>query len=221
MAAEPAPDAGRTVRVLADSDTAETALLHARELPDGFFPRLGAGFLRTYHRSFVDSPHAVAYVAGSGGRPDGFLLAVLAPAPHGTHVLRHWGARLAVTAALSLLRQPRVLLVFLRTRVRRYARGLWRRRRAASAGGTGTTAGTWAVLSHVAVRGSCRGTGAGAALVRRLHEDVVAAGAAGVVLLTESDGPGPGFYRRLGYEDEGEVLGGDGHLWRRFRWRVG
>lgn len=220
MVTSPTTGAGRAVRVLTDRDTARTALLHAQELPDGFFPRLGVRYLRVYHRSYLDSPHAVALVAERDGQVDGFLLGVLAPAPHGAYVLRRWGARLAATAVLALLTRPRVLAVFLRTRLVRYGRGLWRRRRGSAAVGPSVTPRTWAVLSHVAVDASSRGSGAGAALVGRLHEDVVATGAAGVVLLTEADGPGPGFYRRLGYEDEGDVVGADGQSWRRFRWRV-
>lgn len=210
--------AGRAVRVLTDRDTARTALLHAQELPESFFARLGVRFLRVYHRSFIDSPHAVAFAAERDGHVEGFLLGVLAPAPHGAYVLRRWGTKMAAAAALAMLTRPRVLAVFLRTRVARYARGLWRRRRVSASGDPRAATRTWAVLSHVAVDASCRGSGAGAALVGRLHESVVASRCAGVVLLTEADGPGPGFYARLGYEDEGDVVGADGQPWRRFRW---
>lgn len=220
MVVEPGAAERREVRVLADADAGLTARLHAIELPEGFFPRLGERFLREYHRSFLDSPHAVAYAVHGPGRVEGFLVGVLEPGPHGAYVLRRWGLRLAVSAVLALLTRPRVLVVFLRTRVLRYARGLWRRRSGGVAEGPGPTPGRWAVLSHVAVDSACRGSGAGAALLQRLHQDVVAAGAAGVVLLTAADGPGPGFYLRLGYEDEGDVVGADGRAWRRFRWRV-
>lgn len=222
MVADPGSGEGRVVRVLRDGDTAQTALLHVHELPGGFFARLGPRFLRVYHRSFSDSPHAVALVVERRGQVEGFLLGVLSPAPHGAYVLRRWGTRLALAAAVSLLTRPRLLGVFLRTRVMRYARGLWRRRRAgrSAASAAAHRPQTWAVLSHVAVDPACRGTGAGAALVSRLHEYVVATGGAGVVLLTEHDGPGPAFYMRLGYEDEGDVVGADGQSWRRFRWRV-
>lgn len=212
--------AGRVVRDLAEADAIQTARLHVQELPGGFFPSLGAKFLRVYHRSFMDSPYAVAFVAERNSQIEGFLLGVVDPGPHGAHVLRRWSLRLAGPAAQALLMQPRVLAVFLRTRLVRYARGLWRRRGSARAGGPGVNPGTWTVLSHVAVDSSCRGSGAGASLVKRLHEDVVAAGAAGVVLLTAVDGRGPGFYLRLGYEDEGVVVGSDGQSWRRFRWRA-
>lgn len=219
--------AGRScvVRPLLAAEVADSAALHVRELPGGFFPALGQRFLRRYHQSFVDSPYAVAYAAHGQGRLDGFLLGVLDPRQHGAYVLRHRGLQLGLAALLALLVRPRMLVLFLRTRLRRYARGLWRRAapRRSSPGGSSagiSAAGAGAVLSHVAVRHDCRGTGAGAALVARLHEDARAAGCSAVVLLTSDDGPGPGFYRRLGYADEGTVVGADGHPWRRFRWRV-
>lgn len=212
-------DAGREVRTLEASDAFATAALHARELPDGFFAQLGPRFLRAYHCSFVESPHAVALVACRDGGIEGFLLGVLAPGPHGAHVLRRCGFGLAWRAVLALLVRPRLLVLFLRTRLLRYARGIWRRRRA-SPDVPPTATGHWAVLSHVAVDGAHRGAGAGAALVRSLHARVEAVGASGVVLLTAVNGPGTAFYRGLGYVEEGQVVGADGQQWIRYRWRL-
>lgn len=221
MAVQARSGAGRVVRALRPADCPATARLHGQSLPDSFFARLGARFLRAYHRSFIDSPHALALVSAEDGEVDGFLLAVLAPAAHGAHVLRQWGVRLATLGVLALLTRPRLLVVFVQTRSARYVRGLWRRRRPAVASAPVTRAGTWAVLSHVAVDGARRRSGAGAALIAALHARVQEVQAAGVVLLTASEGPGPGFYRRLGYLDEGEVVGADGHPWLRFRWHAG
>jgi len=199
---------------------AATAALHARSLPDGFFARLGHRFLRGYHRTFVDSPHAVALGVSADGEVQGFLLSVLAPGPHGTYVLRRWGLALAVRGALALCRRPRVLVFFARTRAGRYARALWRRRTDRAGQPRSAPAGEWAVLSHVAVDDRVRHGGRGAALVQALHDRATAAGAAGVVLVTDPDGPGPGFYRRLGYDDEQVVRGSDGRQWIRFRHRL-
>lgn len=221
MTVEADPGAGREVRALSDGDSSATAALHARALPDSFFVRLGLRFLRDYHRSFVDSPHAVALVITKADEVEGFLLAVVAPGPHGAYVLRQWGARLALRASLGLLARPQLLTLFLRTRMVRYTRGLWRRIR--QTGGTepaSDVAGTWAVLSHVAVDSGRRGSGAGAALVQALHDRVTSVGGAGVVLLTAVEGPGAAFYGRLGYECEGEVAGADGKAWLRYRWRA-
>lgn len=219
MTVEAEPGAEREVRALGAGDTAATARLHARALPNSFFAELGPRFLRTYHRSFIDSPHAVAFVAATGDQVEGFLLAVLAPAPHGAYVLRRWGIRLGAQACLALLARPRLLAVFLRTRLLRYARGVWRRRKPVAEAVPVASAGTCAVLSHVAVDSRHRGSGAGAALVEALHDRVKAVGAAGVVLLTAVEGPGSAFYRRLGYQGEGEVAGADGRQWLRYRWK--
>lgn len=217
MLGESRPGSRPEVRALEGRDAAATAALHARELPEGFFAQLGERFLSAYHRSFAASPHAVALVGGRDGAVEGFLLGVLAPGPHGAYVLRRWGWRLSWLAVRALLARPRLLALFLRTRVRRYARGVWRRRQARPEESP-VTAGQWAVLSHVAVGLGYQGSGAGAALVRCLHTTVTEAGAAGVVLLTAAEGPGPAFYRRLGYVVEGEVLGADGQRWLRCRW---
>ena len=219
MSVDPTPAVEREVRDLRKEEVTQSAALHARLLPDGFFARLGLRYLRSYHLTFVTSPHAVALAATTDGRVDGFLLAVLRPGPHGGYVLRRWGPELALRGAAALLARPPVLLLFLRTRFMRYARGLWRRRQAVTAPAQ-RTQGEWAVLSHVAVDDARRRSGAGAALVHALHDMVRDEGGAGVVLLTDPAGPAPGFYRRLQYEDEGRVLGADGSEWLRFRRRL-
>ena len=208
-----------------EQDLRQSAAIHHGELDDSFFARLGPRFLQAYHRTYVTSPHAVALVVVTGGRVQGFLVGVLAPTAHGAYVLRTWGVRLAVVGGMALLVRPRELVLFLRTRLGRYARGLWRRRRTAAGtsapaqGGTSAPAqaGTSAVLSHLAVVRSAQGSGTGAALVARFTQEVRAASVSSIVLLTAVDGPGAGFYRRLGYTETGNVVGGDGQTWLRFR----
>lgn len=207
---------GPGVRRLRPQDTRTTARLHAQALPDGFFARLGPGFLSAYHRTFVRSPHALALAGGPGGDVDAFLLAVIDPAAHGAYVLRRFGPRLALRGLVSLLVRPGLLVLFLRTRLARYARGLWRRR-LPSAPPQNQMQGTWAVLSHIAVEADSRGAGHGAALVRELEAQAHSKGVTGVVLLTAQHGPGTAFYARLGYTDEGVVRGTDGQQWLRFR----
>ena len=221
MVAQPSAQRECQVHDLTEGHLAQTAALHARSLADGFFPRLGRRFLRAYHRTFVDSPHAVALgVSSDDGELQGFLLAVLAPGPHGAYVLRRWGLALSVRGTLALCSRPGVLALFIRTRAGRYARALWRRGSKRGAHAQAAPGGEWAVLSHVAVDDRVQRGGRGALLVQALHDRAAAAGAAGVVLVTHPSGPGPGFYRRLGY-DEGEiVVGSDGQRWMRFRYRL-
>ena len=73
------------------------------------------------------------------------------------------------------------------------------------------------MLSHLAVVRSAQGSGTGAALVARFTQEVRAASVSSIVLLTAVDGPGAGFYRRLGYTETGNVVGGDAQTWLRFR----
>lgn len=214
------PRSEAEVHLLTESHLGATAALHERSLPDGFFARLGQRFLRSYHRTFIESPHAVALGASADGELEGFLLAVLAPAPHGGYVLRRWGAVLGVRGVLALCSRPTVFGLFLRTRAVRYARALWRRRRTQPERRGSTPDGGYAVLSHVAVSDRVRRGGRGATLVQALHARAAAVGAAGVVLVTDPDGPGPGFYRRLGYDEDGVSVGSDGQRWMRFRFRL-
>lgn len=220
MAVDASPQRGGEVHDLTASHLAKTATLHERSLADGFFAQLGRRFLREYHRTFVDSPHALALGVSSNGQLEGFLLAVLAPQAHGAYVLRRRGLALGVRGALALSSRPAVLVLFVRTRAGRYARGLWRRRRKPEVQVVSAPAGEWAVLSHVAIDDEVRRGGRGALLVRALHDRASAAGAAGVVLVTDPDGPGPGFYRRLGYDDGTSGVGSDGRQWMRFRYRL-
>ncbi len=207
------------VRMMGEQDLRQSAALHRHELADSFFARLGTPFLRAYHRTYISSPHAIALVAAGSGRVDGFLLGVLAPGPHGAYVLRTWGLRLAVIGTTALLVRPRALALFLRTRLSRYARGLWRRRRGGVAPDPTATvpAPAAAVLSHVAVDRAAQRSGTGSALVETFHRELRRAGVPAVVLLTGVSGPGAAFYRRLGYSEEGTVVGADGQDWVRFR----
>lgn len=172
------------------------AALHAAELDHGFFVELGPRFLREYHRTFADSPHAVAFVATFSEHPVGILVGVLRPGSHARWVLKHRGARLALAGAAALLVRPRTAWRFAATRAGRYARG-WRRRRGQPA--TTSEEATYAILSHVAVSASARGSGAGAALVGAFERAAAAAGVRELRLVTRPDGGAGPFYERLGW----------------------
>lgn len=189
------------LRPLDRRDLAFSAALHAHALPHGFFADLGPRFLRGYHATFLDSPHAVALAAMLGGHPVGTLVGILDPAHHTRWVLRRRGMDLALRGALALAVRPRVALRFLRTRVRRYAHAWLRHRHRPAKRPAAADSRLPAVLSHVAVVPSARGTGAGAALVRAFEEAARRSGATRAILTTLEgpDGAGP-FYARLGWE---------------------
>ncbi|EGX55177.1 acetyltransferase, GNAT family protein [Streptomyces zinciresistens K42] len=186
---------------------------HLAHFPDGFFARLGRGYLTAYTRTYLTSPHAVAYVAEADGAPAGFLSGVLDPVAHRRHVVRVHGRRLAARACGSLAVRPALALHFLRTRLGRYARKLLPARRSAPppTGEAAIRTGATAVLAHVVVASRVRSYGLGSALVRRFTEDAAAAGCARMSLVTAAgaDGAGP-YYERLGWQKAGETTTPEG-----------
>jgi len=174
--------------------------LQTQTLGHGFFVALGPGFLRSYHATFVESPHAVALIASLEGHSVGALTGVLDTRAHRRWTLRHRGPRLAARGLLALVSRPAPAVRFLRTRVARYGGAWWRHRRDAGAATSEGAAGRLAVLSHVAVLPGARGTGTG----RRLVDAFVAAARGSevdrVTLVTLEGDQGAGeFYARLGW----------------------
>jgi ribosomal protein S18 acetylase RimI-like enzyme len=179
------------------------AALHVAELEHGFFTALGPRFLRAYHATFIDSPHAVSIVASIGGHPVGFVAGLLRPREHARWVLRRRGPRLAALGAAALLARPVAALRFARTRLARYVR-TWRRHRGEPGPPTrhrGTHGGEPAALSHLTVAPGARGSGAGRRLTEAFADASRAAGAPHVALVTLEGQDGAGrFYARLGWQ---------------------
>ena len=175
-----------------------SAALHVEMLGHGFFTQLGRSFVRAYHRTFVDSPHAVAFVATVNDLPVGMLVGVLRPSANARWILRHRGIRLAVLGVVGLAVRPATGLRFLRTRSRRYLQG-WRRNRRLQPDAR-PIAVEAAVLSHVAILPGARGTGIGRELVEAFLREARGDGAPAATLMT-LDGPeGAGhFYAALGW----------------------
>ncbi|UGQ56264.1 GNAT family N-acetyltransferase [Rhodococcus pyridinivorans] len=206
------------------ADLAATAQLHIAQLPVGFFPALGPGFMCRWHRTFLDSPHAVAVVAvcrcDTGEQVCAFLFGSVDESAHMRAVLadRHRLLALASAAALSLLRHPPLAVRFLRTRARPWTRRLLCSvgpRSAAPSARTGSA--PVALLAAVAVRPALRGSGVGARLVElfllRAHER----GAATAELVTSSGPDGAGaFYEHLGWSPGREHRTRDGDTVRSF-----
>jgi ribosomal protein S18 acetylase RimI-like enzyme len=214
------------------SELPRTAALHARHLPDGFFAKLGPGFLAHYHRTFRRSPDAVLLVVGRPGAPTGFLAGTLDNEAHYRWVARRATAGLAARGALALVARPRLLAGFLRTRVPRYAAWFARRVReprragrrpvrpharpsASQAREPGASA-TVAVLTHVAVDPRARGRGSGRELVQSFVERARGAGAREVRLVTDRTAAAA-FYRTLGWRSHGSRRGSAGTVVEEFR----
>ena len=202
------------VRQLERRDLRFAADLHAAALPDGFFPRLGTGFLRTYYESFASSPTGVALVAEVDGSPVGALVGTTDDAAHYRFVTRTSGWRLGFRALAALLARPRLLLWFTRHRAARYCRGAVRLVRSRRHPGGSPPAREHEIigkLTHVAVLAERRSSGAGAALVERFTELATAAACDRLVVVTRA-GPASkaAFYQRCGWERAGTATDLDG-----------
>lgn len=225
-----------SVRSMLRADTRATSRLHRRQLRHGLFPRLGAGFLRALHATYVDSPYGVALVTTTGPA-DGFLLGTADQAAHVRWVLRHRVLRLLLAAAPRVLVRPWLLRMFTPARVRRYARAAsraWARRRTrpdGAAPGPDPPSGKddsqtgdrsvppVAVLAHTAVSPALRGTGVGRTLVDAFVAAVGAAGTDDLRLVTDHDDGAGDFYEALGWR-RGEVRLRDGRRLTEYRWEA-
>lgn len=213
-----------SIRDLCMGDLDAVTVLHRTAFPTNVHGRLGRRFLRAYLHSFLDSPYAVAWVAAGGrGKPVGFLVGILDTAQHRRHVRHRHMARLAPATALGLLRHPRLSSVLVLRRIGlRLAR--WRRGRepAGSAGSGATPAGPVAVLSHVAVAETARGSGLGSLLVERFEEAARSSGAQRACLATLADDDGAGdFYRARGWTLETRRRTADGRMLELYELPVG
>lgn len=223
------------VRPARPRDLHAMAHLHREQLPDGFFARLGEGFLRAYHASFLRSPYGIALVCGSTDAPTGFLVGTLTNREHYRFVARCCIPRLAARGALALLARPPLAWLFVHTRAARYTRWVLRytgrklrgggpavasAASAASPPAAVTAEPTIAVLTHVAVDPAAQGGGAGRALVDRFLEAAREAGADEARLVTAAHGPAEQFYDRLGWTAGPVRNGSAGSLVREYRWSL-
>lgn len=217
--------AGRLVlRGAVPADLEATARIHVRLLPVGFFPALGVRFVRRWHRTFLESPHAVAFVAVEPNAPGDNVGAFLfGSTDEAAHMSALWAERRSVAAltflaAVSLLGRPGLIRRFVRTRARPWTRRLVRTISTRSTMQPHNDAPV-AVLSAVAVEPVFQGSGVGVRLVALFLERADARGAAAAELVTLT-GPGGAdrFYERLGWSAVGVHTTRDGHTVRSYRY---
>ncbi len=197
----PEPTAASLLRPTRTDDLAHVAALHRDELSYGLFPRLGTGFLRRYHAALLDSPETVALVATDERGLAGFLVGSFDQPRHQHWMLRRRGLRLATAGMIGLLTHPRTLVLFTRTRARRYLRR-FRRALPASTPAPAQQAAhlRFGVLLHVAVAIDRRGQGLGRLLTERFVTEAIARNVDELQLVT-ADVDAAAFYRRLGWKD--------------------
>ncbi len=228
------------IRRAQGADLPATAALHAALLPHGLFPRLGTGFLRRWHATYLGGEHAVAYVAvaprdpaGGGaartadGDVVGFLLGATDQVAHVEGVLAAHRRELVLAGMGALCVRPALAAHFARTRARRYLRRLLRRRPPAHPAGSarprvparGSAAPSpVAVVTAVAVAPAARGQRIAASLLGAFEGDVRRAGTPTIELVTQVGREGASaFYTHLGWAVLDEHADLDGGRVRRFR----
>ena len=201
---------GVCIRPLSVHDAREAALLHATQLPHGFFPRLGPTFLREYYRGFALSPHAISVVVEKDGHLEGVAVGVTDRTAHFRWLLRTRGHRLVLAASSAVLLRPWLIGPLITRRLKRYIRWFGRAMSARSVVNRGGARA--AVLAHVAVAPSSRGRGMGTELVRRFTETASSAGMAVLRATTlDGDAGAAAFYLRTGWTLDSAAVDWDGH----------
>lgn len=118
---------GVTIRPIAATDLPAVARLHEDVLTDEFLATCGRAFLRSYYRAWIDSPFAIALCAvDERGGLAGALLGSVEPTSHYRSMLRAGGVAIASRLVARALSHPRFGVELVRTRGKRYVRGLYR-----------------------------------------------------------------------------------------------
>ncbi len=210
-----------SLRPATRDDLTAIAALHHDELRYGLFPRLGRRFLRHYHACLLDSPEAVSLVVSDQHGLAGFLVGSLDHHGHHDWMLRRRGLRLAAAGVAGLLAHPRTLVLFARTRLRRYVRRL---RRVLPSSTTATAPAPMdlrlGVLLHVAVAPARRGEGLGRRLTERFVTETSERGVEELQLVTADD-DAAAFYRRLSWQERQTRRDGDGTTVITFAYELG
>jgi len=207
-----------TVRDAREADLEVIVRWHLAEFPQGFFARLGPGFLRAYYRSFMAAPAAVLWVAADDDTLVGCVAATTDAAAHRRHVLAVHRRRLAVAAGAALLRRPRLAGHFIRSRASRYVRRVLPRilpaaRPCPAAPDAGLTVGT---AQQVVVAAEARRRGVGRLLLQRVAAHARACGADRLMLVSDRAERSHRFYGRLGWTHDGQKVTHDGRALARW-----
>lgn len=219
------------IRELRRSDVAASSLLHHDVLGMEFLARAGVRFLRSYHRAWIDSPHALALVAVDGeGMIVGAVLGSTRPAAQYRTMVRRHGLTLMAWLVLRAVSHPRFARELLATRGLRYALGLSRmlgRGRPARApiedelsvvlDVAGQNDQAIGEVTHVMVSRDLQSQGLGRLMLHDVHRSAQTAGLNQLVLVTPPDLSARGFYEHLGWQSDGELTSRSGEPFVRYR----
>ncbi len=183
-------------------------------LPDGLFPHLGKHFVRRWMKTFLTEQHGVALVAVTNeGQYAGFLIGSTNQIRHVSDVLANqkWVLLFSGLAALAI--RPRVLLHFLYTRARPYARRLLGRTTTNPISSSSGSDVSPAVITSLVVLPTMRREGFGRLLVDEFLKRAAAAQAPLAELATTAGEDGAGkFYEQLRWRRVKQRFSKDGTL---------
>lgn len=113
------------LREMVPADSRVTAALHIEHLSYGFFPRLGRRFMERWHRTFLDTESGSAMVlTDANNQIVAFVLFTTDQQKYLDEVLHRHRLPLLSAGVPALLARPGLLVLFLRTRLRKYHRRL-------------------------------------------------------------------------------------------------
>lgn len=199
------------------SDLDATGAAHIALLPNGLFPRLGHGFVRRWHRTFIMSEHAEALgIRAADGSLMGILLGTTDNARYTAEVLKREKWRLGLHGAIGLGRRPSLALQFLRTRALRYSRRLARRPRTENGAGSSLGAAPVAVVHVVITMPGHRRKGVASHLLEHYERRVRERGVDLMQLVTREGTGAADLYLRQGWRLADRHLDKDGAAVLRF-----
>jgi ribosomal protein S18 acetylase RimI-like enzyme len=198
-------------------DLREVARLHRQHFPDGYYARLGEGFLVAHYRGYLDSPHAVAYVVASGGQVQAYLVGTVDEVAHRLHQAQSRRLARAAAGITALGARPNLWGDFLAVRSHWYARrALSGLRRTSPADPNQRPFGE---LAYVITRSTARNQGIGAHLVGSYLTAARTAGGSHAFLVTLVDnGVARHFYQKRGWVPDGMRRSRDGAVLAAYRY---
>ncbi len=190
------------LRLMTQDDVEAVARWHIAHFPDGFYARLGERFLASHYLGYLDSPHAVAFVAQEDGELVSFLVGSIDDVRHRRSVARRRGFALLTSGAAALAARPHLWRDFLLRRshwyLRRAVSGL--RRHAVPV----QDAPQFGELAYVVTSPEARRHGVGSALTASYLTAARLAGARHAFLVTPADNENARrFYEKRGWVADG------------------
>jgi ribosomal protein S18 acetylase RimI-like enzyme len=205
------------VRAMAREDLREVAALHRQHFPDGYYARLGEGFLAAYYRGYLESPHAVAYVVARDGQVQAYLVGTIDDVAHRRHASHSRRLARAAVGVTALAARPNLWWDFLEVRSHRYARrALSGLRRSTPVDANQRPFGE---LAYVITRPMARNRGIGEQLVGSYLSAARTAGGSHAFLVTLVDnGVARRFYQKRGWAPDGMRRSLDGAVLAAYRY---